>query len=124
MRVTSALFRMGRVPAPPKMTSSMPVPRMEVGRFSPITQRKASKRLDLPQPLGPTTPVKPGSIKSSVGSTKDLKPLSLRRENFNFFPVLPPRGSLADQRVQNLLQFVVGNFTRMHGSIDEEGRCR
>src|SRR6185436_10725101 len=89
-RVTSALLRIGRLPAPPKMTSSMPEPRIDVGRFSPMTQRIASNRLDLPQPLGPTTPVSPGSIRSSVGSTKDLKPLSLRRENFNFCPVLPP----------------------------------
>src|SRR5215468_3969517 len=81
-RLTSALLRIGREPAPEKITSSMPAPRIEVGRFSPITQRNASSRLDLPQPLGPTTPVSPGSICNSVGSTKDLKPLNLRRENF------------------------------------------
>jgi hypothetical protein len=34
--------------------------------FSPITQRIASTRLDLPQPLGPTMPVRPGSIRKSV----------------------------------------------------------
>src|SRR6266446_3001722 len=122
--VTSALLRIGRVPAPPKMTSSMPEPRMEVGRFSPITQRIASKRLDLPQPLGPTTPDSPGWIKSSVGSKKDLNPLSLRRENFNVYPVLPLGGLFADQRVQNLLQVVVGNFTRMRRSVDDESRRR
>ncbi len=33
---------------------------------SPITQRTASTRFDLPQPFGPTTPVSPGSI-SKVG---------------------------------------------------------
>src|ERR1700742_4791632 len=48
-----------------------------------MTQRRASNRLDLPQPFGPTTAVRPGSICSSVGSTKDLKPWSLRRVNFN-----------------------------------------
>ena len=31
----------------------------------------------MPQPLGPTTPVSPGSISSSAGSTKLLKPASL-----------------------------------------------
>ena len=39
-----------------------------------MTQRRASTRFDLPQPFGPTTPVRPGSISSSVGSTNDLKP--------------------------------------------------
>ena len=42
-----------------------------------MTHRKASSRLDLPQPFGPTTPVSPGSIRSSVGSTNDLKPINL-----------------------------------------------
>src|SRR5690606_27488844 len=37
----------------------------------------ASSRLDLPQPLGPTTPVSPGSTRNSAGSTKLLKPESL-----------------------------------------------
>ena len=47
-----------------------------------MTQRMASTRLDLPQPLGPTMPVRPGSMTSTVSSQKDLKPWSLRRENF------------------------------------------
>ena len=46
-----------------------------LARFSPITQRSASSRFDLPQPLGPTTPVSPSWITKSVGSTKLLKPL-------------------------------------------------
>ena len=56
------------------MTSSMPVARMFLCEFSPMTQRRASTRFDLPQPFGPTTPVSPGSIRNSVGSTKVLKP--------------------------------------------------
>src|SRR5690606_30886456 len=36
-------------------------------------------RLDLPQPFGPTTPVSPFSMTSSVGSTNDLKPSSRSR---------------------------------------------
>ena len=45
-------------------------------------QRSASTRLDLPQPFGPTTPVRPGSIRKSVGSTKDLNPCRRRRVSF------------------------------------------
>ena len=72
--VTSAVLRAGRLPEPEKMTSSMPEARMFLYEFSPITQRRASTRLDLPQPLGPTTPVNPSSMRNSVGSTKDLNP--------------------------------------------------
>jgi hypothetical protein len=61
------------------MTSSMPPLRRLLAELSPITQRSASSRLDLPQPLGPTTPVSPGSMRSSAGSTKLLKPVSLSR---------------------------------------------
>ena len=60
VRVTSAWLRAGRAPEPAKITSSMPSPRMAWARFSPITQRSASSRFDLPQPFGPTTPVSPG----------------------------------------------------------------
>ena len=62
------------VAVPEKITSSMAAARMLLCEVSPITQRSASSRLDLPQPLGPTTPVRPFSIRSSVGSTNDLKP--------------------------------------------------
>ena len=41
---------------------------------SPMTQRTLSDTLVLPQPLGPTTAVTPGSKRSSVLSAKDLKP--------------------------------------------------
>src|ERR1700685_4265145 len=53
-----------------------------------MTQRTASTRLDLPQPFGPTTPVSPGSITKSVGSTKDLNPI--RRSRVSFIRVLFP----------------------------------
>src|ERR1700749_1530327 len=75
---TSAWFRPGRLAAPAKITSSMPPARIALAELAPITQRSASSRFDLPQPLGPTTPVTPGSIRNSVASTKDLKPESLR----------------------------------------------
>ena len=77
---TSAKCRAPRVAAPLKITSSIPPPRMAEGRFSPITQRNASNRFDLPQPFGPTTPVSPSWITRSVGSTKLLKPFRRRRE--------------------------------------------
>ena len=85
---TSAKSRGGRVAVPAKMTSSMPPPRSDLGLPSPITQRMASRRFDLPQPLGPTTPVSPGSMRSSAGSTKLLKPPSLSLRIFNAPP--PP----------------------------------
>ncbi len=71
---TSAVLRAGRPPEPLKITSSMAEARMDLNEVSPITQRMASTRFDLPQPFGPTTPVSPGSITNSVGSTKLLKP--------------------------------------------------
>jgi hypothetical protein len=74
VRVTSAWLRAGRLPLPAKITSSMPPARMALAELAPITQRRASSRLDLPQPFGPTIPVRPGSIRNSVGSTKDLNP--------------------------------------------------
>ena len=55
---------------------------MDLYEDSPITQRSASTRLDLPQPFGPTTPVSPGSIRKSVGSTNDLNPIRRSRVSF------------------------------------------
>ena len=79
---TSALLREGRRPEPAKMTSSMPEARMFLNELSPITQRRASTRFDLPQPFGPTTPVNPGSILNSALSPKLLKPVRRKRSNF------------------------------------------
>ena len=83
---TSALLRPGRLLVPEKITSSISAARSDLCEVSPITQRSASTRLDLPQPFGPTTPVSPGSIRKSVGSTKDLKPS--RRSRVSFMPAL------------------------------------
>src|SRR6201986_3864387 len=80
--ITSAWLRDGRLPEPAKITASMSAARNDLCDVSPIAQRKASTRLDLPQPFGPTTPVRPGSITKSVGSTKDLKPWRPRRVSF------------------------------------------
>src|SRR6188508_1820487 len=59
------------------MTSAIESPRRRLAELSPMTQRTASMMLDLPQPLGPTTPVMLVGRCSTVGSTKDLKPESL-----------------------------------------------
>ena len=40
-----------------------------------MTQARASTTFDLPEPLGPTTQVMPGSRRSVVAEAKDLKPL-------------------------------------------------
>ena len=82
---TSAVLRGGRLLLPAKITSSISAARIDLCDVSPITQRSASTRFDLPQPFGPTTPVRPGSIRKSVGSTKDLKPISRRRVSFISF---------------------------------------
>ena len=55
-----------------------------------MTQRSASTRFDLPQPLGPTMPVSPFSIGTSVGSTNDLKPMM--RSRLSFMPT-PHQGA-------------------------------
>ncbi len=57
--VTSAIESGACVSEPLKITSSMPRPRRFFALCSPITQRIASTTFDLPQPLGPTTPVTP-----------------------------------------------------------------
>src|SRR5882757_6273541 len=79
---TSAWLRAGRLPEPAKITASMSAARSDLCEVSPIAQRSASTRLDLPQPFGPTTPVRPGWIMKSVGSTNDLKPWRRRRVSF------------------------------------------
>src|SRR5450759_548272 len=101
---TSALLRAGRLLEPEKITSSIDEARMDLYEDSPITQRSASTRLDLPQPFGPTTPVRPGSIMKSVGSTNDLNPI--RRSRVSFIiqassragskPMVPRRLALAE----------------------------
>src|SRR3954470_8980627 len=116
---TSAKSRAGRAAVPAKMTSSIPAPRIDLGELSPITQRIASSTLDLPQPLGPTTPVRPGSTRSSAGSTKLLKPLSFSRFICTTRP--PPSRlapcCLADQRLDRR-PFVDVE----HAAVEEEGR--
>src|SRR3954453_15763850 len=76
--VTSARPSGARDEVPAKMTSSILPPRSDLAPCSPITQASASTTLDLPEPLGPTTAVMPGSKRRVVGAAKDLKPFSVR----------------------------------------------
>src|SRR6185437_10929449 len=78
VRVTSALPSAGRADVPAKTTSSILPPRRGLTPCWPITQENASTTLDLPEPLGPTTQVMPGSNRSVVAEAKDLKPRSVR----------------------------------------------
>ena len=56
------------------MTSSIFPPRSDFAPCSPSTQAIASTTLDLPDPLGPTIAVTPGSNRSVVEDAKDLNP--------------------------------------------------
>src|ERR1700754_316245 len=76
--VTSARPSAARPDVPAKMTSSIFPPRSAFAPCSPSTQLIASTTLDLPEPLGPTTQVIPGSSRSVVAEAKDLKPFSVR----------------------------------------------
>src|SRR3546814_7003691 len=82
---TSAKSRGGRDEVPAKITSSMPPPRIDLGLDSPMTQRIASSRFDLPQPLGPTTPVSPGSMRSSRSEEHTSELQSLMRISYAVF---------------------------------------
>src|SRR6187431_2262478 len=75
---TSARPKGARPEVPAKITSSIFPPRNVLTPCSPITQLKASTTLDLPEPLGPTTQVMPGSKLSVVAEAKDLNPRNVR----------------------------------------------
>src|SRR3954452_19787936 len=78
VRLTSARPSGARPDVPAKMTSSILPPRRLLAPCSPMTQARASTTLDLPEPLGPTTAVIPGSKRRVVAEAKDLKPFSVR----------------------------------------------
>src|SRR5258707_4342683 len=113
MIASSAAFRVGRLLLPEKMTSSIPAARIGLCDASPITQRNASTRFDLPQPFGPTTPVRPGSIRKSAGSTNDLKPI--RRNRLSFIDDLPGT-------CRRDVWFALRNRTLVHGRGRENQR--
>src|SRR6185312_14875329 len=76
--VTSARPSGARPAVPAKMTSSILPPRRLLAPCSPMTQASASTTLDLPEPLGPTMQVMPGSSRIDVADAKDLKPRRVR----------------------------------------------
>src|SRR4249919_3866922 len=86
VRATSARPSGGRPEVPAKMTSSILPPRRLLAPCSPITQARASTTLDLPEPLGPTMQVMPGSSCSVVDDAKDLNPLRVRLFRYNVAP--------------------------------------
>ncbi len=67
-----------RADEPAKMTSSIAWPRRCLALRSPSTHSTASEMFDLPEPLGPTMAVMPGSSVRTARSAKDLNPLSVR----------------------------------------------
>src|SRR6476659_1883514 len=83
VRTTSARPSGARPEVPAKMTSSIFPPRRDLAPCSPITQLSASTTLDLPDPLGPTTQVIPGSKFSVVAEAKDLNPRRVRLLRYN-----------------------------------------
>ena len=74
--ITSAIFLEGLFEVPEKITSSIPEPLILFADVSPMHHLKDSTIFDLPQPFGPTIPVRPSSISKLVLSAKDLKPFS------------------------------------------------
>ena len=78
VRVTSARPSGGREAVPAKTTSSILPPRRVFTPCSPMTQENASTTLDLPDPLGPTMQVMPGSKRSVVADANDLNPRRVR----------------------------------------------
>src|SRR3712207_2966741 len=83
VRATSARPSGARPDVPAKMTSSILPPRRLLAPCSPITQARASTTLDLPEPLGPTMQVMPGSSCMVVEDAKDLNPLRVRLFRYN-----------------------------------------
>src|SRR3954453_2155303 len=89
---TSARPSGGGPGGPAKRTSSLFPPRRDLAPCSPITQARASTTLDLPEPLGPTMQVIPGSSWSVVDEAKDLNPLRVRLFRYNAGSPLRWRG--------------------------------
>lgn len=77
LTVTSARPSGARDEVPAKMTSSILPPR-SVFAPAPHHPRQGIDHIDLPEPLGPTTAVMPGSKRKVVGAAKDLKPFNVR----------------------------------------------
>jgi hypothetical protein len=103
---TSARPSADRLVVPAKMTSSIFWDRTDEGAWAPSTHEMASTTLDLPEPLGPTTTVTPGSNRSVAVSANDLKPLMVSDLRNNQSPLTnrcfgQTRGRLDSQRAGN-----------------------
>src|SRR5712664_4458001 len=120
--MTSAMLLAGRVRAPEKMKASISLPRICLAEVSPITHLSASTRFDLPQPLGPTMPVMPGSMASSVGSTKDLKPESRSLSNCTIYTTLTV--CLFDELAEHAVEFLDRSRAGIELTVDDERRRR
>src|SRR4029079_1609948 len=83
VKSTSARPSGGRPDVPAKMTSSILPPRSDFAPCSPITHARASTTVDLPDPLGPTIHVTPGSSCIVVDEAKDLKPRRVKLLRYN-----------------------------------------
>ena len=77
--VTSAIPCAARFSEPAQMTSSA-LRERSARPCSPSAQRRASARLLLPDPFGPTTALMPGPNSTLVRSANDLKPCSRSAE--------------------------------------------
>src|SRR4029079_5416091 len=103
-----------RLPEPAKITASISEARSDLCEVSPIAQRNASTRFDLPQPLGPTTPGRRGAITKSVGSTNDLKPWRRRRVSFIDDSLWPGRESpCRDNTIEGNVGVGASRFSRL-----------
>src|SRR5438067_8787154 len=71
--------RLLREVEPLKMTSAISPPRRLLADCSPRAHLTASTTLLLPEPLGPTTAVRPGGNAKAVLSAKLLNPTSSKR---------------------------------------------
>src|SRR5689334_3850360 len=99
---TSARPSGGRPEVPAKMTSSIFPPRRDLAPCSPITQASASTTLDLPDPLGLTMQVMPGSSCSVVAEANDLNPRSVRVFRYNVVLLTDRRSAALRQSVSSL----------------------
>src|ERR1700677_2898471 len=114
VRLTSARPRGAREVVPAKMTSSILPPRRLLAPCSPITQESASTTLDLPEPLGPTTQVIPGSRRSVVAEANDLKPRRVR--DFRYTRPLLPRDCPAERSALAHYRFRAADRGERHGN--------
>jgi len=114
---------------PAKMTSSILPPRRLLAPCSPITHASASTTFDLPEPLGPTTQVMPGSNTSVVLEAKDLKPRSVRLLRYIYSPTASPAFTACLRRtcrkVHSLLaRKLIGIVITIVNSCDQYSRER